>query len=204
MVTERSRQHAFFRRSYDKRPPWDIGRPQGAIVSAEEEGLVRGRVLDVGCGTGDNALFLAQRGHVVVGVDLAETAVAEARRKAGERGLSDRARFDVRDVVADPVLGWTFGTVTDCGFFHAFDDEARVRFAAALTGLLEPGGRYLMLCFSDRVPGTFGPRRVSAEEIRDTFSAEVWEVEAIRPARLESSVKLVPWVPAWFAVIRRA
>jgi cyclopropane fatty-acyl-phospholipid synthase-like methyltransferase len=202
-MSDGSGQHSFFRRAYDRRPPWDIGRPQKELVRAEAEGLVRGDVLDVGCGTGDNALFLAERGHAVLGVDLAETAIAEARGKAAERGLEQRARFEVRDVVDAPDVGRTFSTVTDCGFFHALDDEARVRFVESLGSLLETSGRYLMLCFSDRVPGSFGPRRISEAEIRATFAGAGWRVAEVRPARLESSVKLVPWVPAWFAVVER-
>jgi SAM-dependent methyltransferase len=197
-------QRSFFRRSYDRRPPWDIGRPQRVLVRAEDEGLVRGDVLDVGCGTGENALFFACRGHDVLGVDLAEKAIAEARRKAEERGLAARARFEVRDIVTDPGLGRTFGTVTDSGFFHALDDGSRARFVQALASLLAPGGLYLMLCFSDRVPGSFGPRRISEREIRDAFAGEAWRVREVRASRLESSVKLVPWVPAWFAVVERA
>lgn len=203
-MTDRRAQRRFFRRAYDRRPPWDIGRPQGELVAAFEEGLVRGQVLDIGCGTGDNALLFAEHGHSVVGIDLAETAIAQARAKADERGLAGLARFEVRDVLAEPDLGRTFETVTDCGFFHALDDPSRVTFARALEGLLAPGGLYLMLCFSDRVPGSFGPRRVSEAEIRETFATEALRVRDVRRARLESSAPLIPWVPAWFAIVERA
>lgn len=185
-----------------ERPPWDIGRAQPALVELADEGLVRAPVLEVGCGTGENALALAARGLTVVGVDAVEGAIAEARGKAEERGLTSVARFEVRDIMADAAVGGTFGTVIDSGFFHALDDAGRTRFALALRGLLEPEGRYLMLCFSDRVPGAFGPRRVSQAEIRATFG-EGWVVEEIRDAVLETSVERMPHVPAWLAVIRR-
>lgn len=203
-MSEGRAQRRFFRHAYDRRPPWDIGRAQRELVAADDEGLVRGDVLDIGCGTGDNSLFFAERGHAVIGVDLAETAIAQACVKAGERELADRARFEVRDILAEPDLGRTFETVTDCGFFHALDDASRVTFARVLAGLLAPGGLYLMLCFSDRVPGTFGPRRISEAEIRETFAGDAFLVREMRRARLESSVQLVPWVPAWFAVVERA
>jgi cyclopropane fatty-acyl-phospholipid synthase-like methyltransferase len=194
---------SFFKHAYDRRPPWDIGRPQREIVRLEAEGLVRGDVLDVGCGTGDNALYLAEHGHRVVGVDLAETAIAEARRKARERGLAQPVPAPAGGDPAASAGAPSFTTVTDCGFFHALDDAERVRFADVLATLLEPGGLYLMLCFSDRVPGSFGPRRVSQAEIRATFARAPWSVREIRAARLESSVKLVPWVPAWLSIVER-
>jgi 2-polyprenyl-3-methyl-5-hydroxy-6-metoxy-1,4-benzoquinol methylase len=72
----------------DGLPPWDTGQPQPAIVQLAEAGLITGHVLDVGCGAGDNALFLADRGLDVTGLDSAPTAIAEARAKAGARGSS--------------------------------------------------------------------------------------------------------------------
>ena len=72
----------FFEKAYQERPPWDIGRPQQEIVRLEKTGQITGTVLDVGCGTGDNALFLASCGHEVVGLDSVERAIEAARRKA--------------------------------------------------------------------------------------------------------------------------
>ncbi|HPX74166.1 MAG TPA: class I SAM-dependent methyltransferase, partial [Methanoregulaceae archaeon] len=72
----------FFEQAYHGTPPWDIGRPQQEIVRLEETGQITGKVLDVGCGTGDNALFLAGCGHEVVGLDSVERAIEAAQRKA--------------------------------------------------------------------------------------------------------------------------
>jgi cyclopropane fatty-acyl-phospholipid synthase-like methyltransferase len=192
-----------FHAAYDARPPWDIGRPQPVFVAAADEGLVAGTVFDAGCGTGENALLFAQGGHDVLGVDIVEKAIEEARRKAEERGLSQRASFEVGDAAEIPVGGRRFETVTDSGFFHALDDERRARFVERLADALVPGGRYLMLCFSDRVPGAFGPRRISEAEIRDAFAGAAWEVREVREAVLESTVERMPHVPAWFAVVER-
>ena len=77
-----------FESMYAKKPPWDIGRPQRAFVETADR--VAGAVLDAGCGTGENALFFAERGHPVLGIDFLELFIQEARRKARERGLQDR------------------------------------------------------------------------------------------------------------------
>jgi len=76
--------------------------------------------------------------------------------------------------------------VLDCGVFHTFDDHARARYVASLTGVVEPGGRYHMLVFSDRQGGDLGPRRIHQEEIRAAF-AEGWSILSIEPAILETN-----------------
>jgi len=94
-------------------PPWDIGRAQPAIVRLAEEGLIAGDVIDVGSGTGENALYLASRGLAVVGVDAAPTAIAQAQEKARQRGSS--ATFLVTDALALEGLRRTFDVAIDCG-----------------------------------------------------------------------------------------
>jgi SAM-dependent methyltransferase len=181
------------------RPPWDIDRPQPAFRELADQGRVVGRVLDVGCGTGEHALMAAALGLEATGVDTAGTAIATAQRKAGERAL--QARFLVWDALDLAGLGERFDTVLDCGLFHVFDDAARARFVDALHASLVAGGAYYLLCFSDQEPGDWGPRRIRQEEIRASFG-EGWRVEAIEPARLE--VTLDPGsVHAWRASIRR-
>ena len=157
-------------------PPWDIGRPQPAIVRLAEQGLVTGEVIDVGCGTGENALFLASRGLAVVGVDAAPTAIARAMAKADERGSS--ATLQVADALALEELGRTFDVAIDCGLFHTFGDADRVRYARSLHAVLRPGARYALLCFSEHQPGDQGPRRVTQAEIRATFETG-WTVDSI-------------------------
>lgn len=188
-----------FHEAYQGTPPWEIDRPQGALVHAAEAGLIRGHVLDAGCGTGENALYLAQRGHYVWGVDAVEAAVEQARAKAADRGVD--ARFFVLDALDLSPLERTFDTVVDSGLFHVFDDEARERYVEQLAQILRPGGRYVMLCFSDLEPGDWGPRRVSEDEIRAAF-AHGWGIESIQPARYE--IRDEPgYAHAWLAVLTR-
>src|SRR5215471_13357321 len=166
-------------------PAWDIGRPQPAFVELAEAGRLVGRTLDVGCGTGEHALMAAAVGLDATGVDAAPTALAAARKKADERGLS--VRFLEWDALELASLGEQFDTVLDCGLFHVFEDEDRPRFVEGLRASLPIGGCYYMLCFSDREPGDWGPRRISEEEIRAAFG-DGWKVEAIEPARIEITI----------------
>ena len=107
--------------------PWDLGRPQPAIVRLASEGAFAGEVLDAGCGTGENALHVAALGLSVLGVDVAETALAIAREKAADRGIA--AEFQAADALRLDRLDRVFDTVLDSGLFHAFDERraARVR-----------------------------------------------------------------------------
>jgi SAM-dependent methyltransferase len=187
---------------YTGTPPWDTGRPQPPFVALADAGALTGRLLDVGCGTGEHALLAAAHGAVATGVDLAPRAVAAARAKAAERGLS--AEFLVGDALYLERLGTRFDVVLDSGVFHVFDDEDRPRYVAGLAGVLRPGGHYHLLCFSDRTPGTWGPRRVTEQELRTAF-ADGWDVERIEPAEFElaEGSQLGP-VSAWFATLTRA
>lgn len=182
--------------------PWDIGRPQSAFVRLADEGRLSGRLLDVGCGTGENALLAASRGADVTGVDVAPTAIAQARAKASERGLT--ARFEVADALDLGRLGLTADTMIDSGVFHVFGDGDRARYVASLAGALRPGGTYYLMCFSDRQPGDWGPRRVCEEELRAAFS-DGWAVESITADTFEiNPMEGATRVEAWLAAIRRA
>jgi SAM-dependent methyltransferase len=184
---------------YTGTPPWDIGRPQRAFLGLAEAGALISPILDVGCGTGEHVLMAGALGLEATGVDTSPTAIAKAQRKASERGL--RARFHVQDALELGSLGEEFGTVLDCGLFHIFSDEERARFVESLGAVTPLGARYHVLCFSDRQPGDWGPRRVSGAEIRAAFTGG-WHVESIEPARIE--VTIIPdGAEAWLATIRR-
>jgi len=182
-------------------PPWDVGRPQPAFVRLADRGALRGHLLDAGCGTGENALLAAAHGADVVGVDVSPTAIARARAKAAERGLS--ARFEVADALHLSQLGLTFDTVIDSGLFHVFDDENRARYVASLASALRSGGSCYLMCFSDLQPGTFGPRRVRKDEIISAFS-DGWSVTGIEADEFVVNRELgIATARAWLATIRR-
>jgi SAM-dependent methyltransferase len=174
-----------FEEAYAGTPPWDIGRPQPELIRLAEAGAIKGAVLDVGCGTGENALYLAGLKLEVWGVDSAPSAIRKAQDKAKARGLA--ARFVVHDALDLGSLGRTFDSVVDSGLFHVFSDAERPLFALSLAAVIRPGGTYFMLCFSERETGAGGPRRVSQAEIRTTFGPP-WRIDFIRAARFASHV----------------
>jgi SAM-dependent methyltransferase len=192
---------------YARLAPWDVGRPQQPFLGAADR--VAGSVLDAGCGTGDTALFFAARGHPVTGFDFLDEPIERARQKAAERGLT--ATFLVRDALALADWAERFDTVIDSGLFHVFSDADRAKYVAGLAAVLRPGGRLFLMCWSDREPGTDGPRRVSKKELHDAF-ARGWDVESIEPCTVEArptrpELRDVPYPgggpKAWFAVVRR-
>jgi cyclopropane fatty-acyl-phospholipid synthase-like methyltransferase len=163
-------------------------------------------VLDIGCGTGELAIWLAGQGRTVTGVDFLAEPLERAREKAAAAGVA--ATFLQMDALAVGEIPERFDAVTDCGLFHIFDDAGRAAYVNSLRTLLEPGSRAFVLCFSTAEPGTHGPRRVSEAELRAAFT-DGWEVESIEPARFE----VVPGIPgaefspggaqAWFTQVRR-
>ena len=199
-------EHQHFEQMYQGQAPWDTGRPQPAIVKLAEAGQIRGSVLDVGCGTGENVLYLAARGHEAWGIDFVPVAIERAKAKAAERGIN--AHFIVGNALELGKLGRQFDTVIDCGLFHTFTDEERPIFVRSLAEVLRAGGSLYLLCFSDEQPGTEGPRRISQQEIRDTFH-QGWNVKQIEPTQFESiprpdGLKFGPGGPkAWLATIER-
>lgn len=194
-------------------PPWDIGRAQPELERLADSGAISGRVIDVGCGTGENALMLAAHGLEVVGVDVARTAVERARDKAAERGLA--ADFHVWNALE---LGrlieriGLFDCAIDSGVFHTFSDEERAAYVSGLASAVRPGGWLFLMAFSEHEPDWGGPRRVTQAEIRAAFSAERgWSVEEIRAVRfhtLEGHPSLEGQASrggphAWLAAIKR-
>jgi SAM-dependent methyltransferase len=185
---------------HDGPAPWDIGRPQPRVVRLASEGGFAGAVLDAGCGTGENALHVASLGLSVLGVDVAETALAIAREKADDRGIE--VEFAAADAFQLERLGRMFGTVLDCGLFHTFDRDERPAYAASLASVTEHGGTLYVLCFSDDGPDR-GPHPISQEKLRAAFNPRNgWNVVAIEPDRLQSRYH-DDGAPAWFATIKR-
>ena len=185
---------------HDGPAPWDIGRPQPVVVRLASEGRFAGAVLDAGCGTGENALHVASLGLSVLGVDVAETALAIARQKADARGIE--VELAAVDAFQLERLGRRFDTVLDCGLFHTFDRDERPRYVVSLAWVTEHGGTLYVLCFSDEGPDT-GPHPVSQEALRAAFNAgSGWKVVTIERERVQTRFH-DDGAPAWLATIKR-
>lgn len=185
----------------DAPPPWDIGRPQPVFTRLADQGLLRGQLLDSGCGTGENTMMAAARGADALGVDVAPNAIGQARQKAAERGSA--ARFEVADVLDLGQLGLTFDTVVDSGVFHVFDDEDRARYVASLASVMRPGATCYLMCFSDRQPGTMGPRRITQDELTSAFR-DGWDIASITAETFAVSFLGESEAQAWLATIERS
>ncbi|MGZ8803337.1 MAG: class I SAM-dependent methyltransferase [Mycobacterium sp.] len=190
-------------------PPWVIGEPQPAIVDLVRAGAISGRVLDVGCGTGEHTILLARSGYDVLGVDGAPTAIEQARQNAADQGVN--ARFEVADALT---LGDTPGydTIIDSALFHIFDDGDRAEYVRSLHAVTRPGSVVHVLVLSDAGRG-FGPE-VSEATIRDAFGAG-WVLEELTTTTYRGRVTEVHAEalglavgtrvdePAWLARVRR-
>jgi cyclopropane fatty-acyl-phospholipid synthase-like methyltransferase len=185
---------------YASRPPWDIGRAQPAFAALADAGALRGRVLDVGCGTGEHAIMAAGLGLDATGVDLAANALRTAEDKARASGRTVRfLRHDARWLGE---LGERFDTVLDCGLFHLFDGDDRAAYVQALRAVVPRGGRYFMLGFSDRQPGEWGRvHKLTRGEIEAAF-AEGWRVDSIEPSTIDITTD-PEGIRAWLAALTR-
>ena len=173
---------ASFDESYTGIPPWDIGKPQPALMALIESGEVSGTVLDAGCGTGELSLALAARGFNVVGIDASPRAIEKAKTKAAEQNSS--AYFQVADALNLTALGRRFDTIFDSGLFHCFSDANRARYVSSLETISHSGTKLLLMCFSEAETRP-GPRRVTQAEIRAAFELN-WNINYIRAERFES------------------
>lgn len=167
------------------RPPWSIGAPQPELAALIEQGKFHGDVLDVGCGEAAISLYLAERGHATVGLDLSPTAIDLARREAQKRGLTN-ATFEVADISAFTGYDGRFGTIVDSTLFHSIPVESREGYQQSISRAAAPGASYFALVF-DKAAVPEGPiNAVTEDELREAVS-KYWVVDEIRPARLHAN-----------------
>lgn len=186
---------------YASPPPWDIGQPQPAFAALAESGAITGRVLDIGCGTGEHTLMAAALGLEATGIDLSALALQAAERKARKRGLA--ARFLQHDALRLAALGEVFDTALDSLVLHAFHGADRAAYLHGLRAVLRPGGRLFVLCYSDRQAAqTAVPHSMSRPDLESCFTGG-WSLESIQPAESRST-RYTDGVTAWLATATRS
>ena len=183
--------------------PWEHDEAPAQLKKlAEEWAEPVGRALDIGCGTGSDAVYLAEQGWTVTAVDGVERALSKARARAASRGV------EVNWVQGDVCLleqlgiGENFSLMLDRGCFHDFTDDQRDRYARAVSAVASPGAVLLMFAFQPRSRG-LGPRGVTAGELTRHLGQD-WELLSSTP---DAGVKLPRWLgdirPTWHRLQRR-
>lgn len=187
----------FFDSVYGTTPPWEIGRPQPAMAALLEKFPPLDPVLDLGCGSGDLSIHVAQLGHPVLGIDFVETAITQARQKRSSVSAETvhLLDFQVADATKPSLLERQFGSVVDSGFFHLFNEQDCAHLVDEVAGVLVPGGRYYIHAFSFQIPAPNMPRAIRAEEFQTYFTPDKgWKTLTIETAEFLSNV--APPIPA--------
>ena len=195
---------AFFNFVYQDIPPWDIGAPQPAMTAILEKYPPPNPILDIGCGSGDLAIYLAQRGHQVIGIDFVESAIKNAQAKSDSLPyeIAQLVRFKVGDALKPSLLEQKFGAVVDSGFYHLFNPEQCDPLISEIASILLPNGRYYLHEFAVEFPMPNMPRQITAEEIQTRFTVEKgWQIKEIQSVEFLSRV--APPVPAICVCIER-
>ena len=161
--------------------PWDVHQAQPRLMEVEALGGISGEVLDIGCGLGDNSIYLASRGHSVTGLDGSAAAIEEARRRAADAGVS--VTFDVADATSLTGYDGRFDTVIDSALYHCLAEDGRHAYIAGLYRATRPGARLHLWCFSDgNINGVIAPMgSVPESDLRDTLTANGWRIDFLGP-----------------------
>jgi SAM-dependent methyltransferase len=181
--------------------PWDIAKPDFNLVQMVTTAPIAPcKALDIGCGTGDNAIWLAQQQFQVLGIDAAEAAIEKARKKALEAKAG--CTFMVSDILTSRIEGASFGFAFDRGFLHLLDsDEERRRCAAIVNGHLEENGRWLSLAGNaDERRNTPGPPQRSARDIVNAVEP-YFEILSLVSGHFGSNQPSPP--RAWICLMRK-
>ena len=183
-----------------RRPGWDIGRPASQLVQAVEDGTLQpGRIVELGCGMGHDAIYLAQQGFDVTALDIAPTALARAQERAEEAGV--QVRWLLADVLRPPDLP-PFDYVYDRGCYHGARRQNAAAYVRTVTKLSRPDTRLLILAGSDRDSRSGGPPRVTEQEIRGDF-AEPFEIVELREIQFDTRDAPAQGAAAWYLLLER-
>jgi SAM-dependent methyltransferase len=189
-----------FDSSYYGKPPWDINRPQLAFVNIAKDYSDLGHILDIGCGTGEHAIFFSTLGYKLTGIDSSPKAIELAKEKAKKKNIE--IDFFIKDALDLTGFEQKFNTIIDSGVFHIFSDTDRVLLIQNFHKVLKKDGRLFILCFSDREPPGYGPRRITKEEIIKSFE-NGWDIEDIEETIFETNF-LNGFSIAWLIKLKKS
>lgn len=195
---------AFFNSVYQDIAPWEIGAPQSAMAALLEKYPPENPILDIGCGSGDLSIYLAQLGHQVVGIDFVETAITKARKKIGSLPpeVTGFVNFQVADALKPSILQQKFGAVVDSGFYHLFNSDQCDQLIDEIASILLPNGHYYLHEFAIEFPVPNMPRQIKADELQARFTTNRgWRIKEIQTVEFLSRV--APPVPAIGACVER-
>lgn len=181
MATDRTKGSGRYEELYLKQgedAPWAIDKPSSELVELVTE-IPKGNALDIGCGVGQESIFLAKNGFSVSGIDVAPTAIRIAKKKAREARA--KVKFYVGDALSLRFKDDEFDFVNDRGLFHTLNPDDRRKFVLEIERVLRKGGLYFMQCFSDKEPDTGkGAYHLSEDEIRGNFESR-FSIVSIKP-----------------------
>lgn len=173
--------------------PWNIETPPNVLVELVESGKIKPcKAIDMGCGAGHYAIFLANQGFHMTGVDNSTSAIHMAQTNAKKKGVE--CDFRVADVLGEfKEVPDTYDFVYDWHLLHQFYPEQRTAYCENVNKILNPGGQYLSVCFSEKNPqfGGKGKYRNTSLGTRLYFSSEA-EIEALfRPYFYFEELKVI-------------
>ncbi len=184
-----------------KPPPWDIGKAANELKEVVENGTVKKcRAVDLCCGTGTDAIFLASKGFDVTAVDISPAALVQAQQKAQQAGVS--VRWVLADVLAPPSMQ-SFDFLYDRGCYHVVRNQNREAYLASVDRLSHPASKFLLLAArrdSESVPGI--GEGVTEQELLFDFQS-LFDVVWLRQNRLEANRPGGLGPPGWGALFQR-
>ena len=147
-----------------EKPAWDIGKPQQALIDYLSQNRPQ-TAIDIGCGTGSSATYMANKGIKTTGIDFSKNAIKQAKAKKSK----NKPLYAIKDVLK-LIYANKFDFAYDSGCFHMLEPEKRKKYALVINKLLKKQGRLLLLCFSEHEPDWGGPYRIIKQELEETFA----------------------------------
>lgn len=181
-------------------PPWDTGKPSAEFVRIIETGFLRrATALELGCGTGANAIYLAKKGFDVTAIDVSPMALERARARAEQHDAL--LHFVLGDVFRFAQTSGQFDLVYDVGFYHCLRQTNLSGLLDLLWRVTRPGSYYLTLCGAPEPDAQLGPPQVTEDELHDELG-RLFEMVELRPFRFESPMRDDGFA-GWSCLMRR-